>query len=209
VNCESILERIAQGGADDAAVVAHLEVCPNCRLRMASAEKLGEYLRDPLFWETPDPRLRERVVEGVAREKHQPRPGRRNWWWLGVAAVVVITVGVAALLQRGPDWVEELEPMPAAPQASARVSGWNMDYGTKRMIEVAGLDPTGPNAYYEIWLTAPDGRHVSAGTFRMSGRFEVMAGVRRSEFPRIWITLEPADDDPAPNPQTVLDTPAA
>lgn len=99
--------------------------------------------------------------------------------------------------------------MPAAPQASARVSGWNMDYGTKMMIEVAGLDPTGPDAYYEIWLTAPDGRHVSAGTFRMSGRFEVMAGVRRSEFPRIWITLEPADDDPAPNPQTVLDTPAA
>src|SRR5690606_28193477 len=105
-----------------------------------------------------------------------------------------------------PDWAMDLEAMPAAPGASARVRGWNMDHGTRMVFEVDGLDPTGPDAYYEIWLTAPDGRHVSAGTFRMSGRFEVMAGVRRSDFPRIWITRERADDDPGPFSETVFDT---
>jgi len=77
------------------------------------------------------------------------------------------------------------------------------------VLEVWGLDPADDGSYYELWLTAPDGRHVSAGTFRDSGRFEVVAGVRRSDFPRIWVTLEPADDDPGPTSRTVLDLPDA
>src|SRR5690606_39911118 len=67
VNCESILERIAQGGADDAAVVAHLEECPNCRLRMASAKKLGEYLRSEEH--TSGLQSRENIVCRLLLEK--------------------------------------------------------------------------------------------------------------------------------------------
>lgn len=210
MNCETVLERIARGSWEgDPGVTSHLAVCPDCRMRVESAEALGRHLRDPLFWESPPDRLQEDVVAAVAGESasHQRRP---RWWILGAAAAVGVVVMSAVIFTAPPDWSLELAPGPGGPVgATATVDGWNMEHGTRMRVEVDGLAAAGSDAYYELWLTAPDGRHVSAGTFRTSGQFEMMAGVRRADFPRLWVTREPADDDPAPFPDTVLDTPEA
>ena len=56
-------------------------------------------------------------------------------------------------------------------------------------------------------MTSPSGQHVSAGTFREAGRIEAWSGVRRSDFPRIWNTLEPDDGDERLSGVTIADTP--
>lgn len=207
MNCEAVLESVAMGRSeDDSAVAAHLEICPQCRVRLPAAETLGRHLRDPLLWEDTPEYLAESIVEHIAGET-QPRQPRRRWWILGMAAAVALVVLGLAQLTGRPDWTVQLRGGPAAPGAAATISGWNVEEGTRMVLDIRGLDPAPRDSYYELWLTAPDGRHVSAGTFVKAGQVEVSAGVRRSEFPRLWITREPADDDPAPFPETVLDTP--
>jgi anti-sigma factor RsiW len=205
MNCDAILELVSTGRSPEGqAVEAHLAVCAECRARVPAARALGTRLRDPLMWEDPPPHLVEEVVRAVAGEAvvHRRRP---RWWIIGAAAVVGAAVALALLADRS-DWTQELVPRPVVPEATATVAGWNLDHGTRMVLDVAGLEPAEPGTYYELWLTAPDGRHVSAGTFRDSGRIEVTAGVRRSEFPHLWVTHEPADDGSRFG-ETVLDTP--
>lgn len=206
MNCETILELVSEGRSPETpAVEAHLAVCAQCRARVPAARTLGARLRDPLMWEDPPPYLVEEVVQAVAGEAvvHRRRP---RGWILGAAATIAVVLTVAGLANRA-DWTVELVAGEAAPGATATVAGWNQDHGTRMVLEVGGLEPAEAGTYYELWLTAPDGRHVSAGTFRESGRIEVTAGVRRSEFPHLWITHEPTDDDTSPFGETVLDTP--
>lgn len=209
MNCEVILARIAAGERESPAasseIDAHLSVCADCRLRAGAAEALGRQLRDPLLWEEPSPDLAQRVLGGVAGDAG-PRPSRTRWWVAaGVAAIAALVLGVGWMTGR-PDWSVDLVAGPEAPGAWAVVSGWNTSEGTRMIFDVSGLDDAPDGSYYEVWLTAPDGRHVSAGTFNRPGRFEVMAGVRRGDYPQIWVTLEPADGDLNPYPATVLDT---
>ena len=209
MNCDTILERVAAGERSidnpDAALEAHLSVCPDCRVRVARAEALGRGLRDPLMWEEPPARLSQAVADAVAGEFVHKR-SRRPWWILtGAAALVAVVLGLGWFANR-PDWSIDLAAGDEAPGAAATVSGWNVGGGTRMTFETTGLDQAPEGFYYEVWLTAPDGRHVSAGTFTNPRQIEVTAGVRRRDYPRIWVTLEPADDDPAPFPATVLDT---
>ena len=204
MSCDSILELVSIGGVPEGpAVEAHLAVCANCRVRVPAARTLGTYLRDPLMWEEPPAHLGEQVVQAVSGEAvvHRRRP---RWWFFGAAAVLAVLATFATLVDRS-DWTLELEAGTTAPEATATVAGWNLDHGTRMVLDISGLGPAEPGTYYELWLTAPDGRHVSAGTFRESGRIEVTAGVSRSEFPRLWITHEPAEDGSSFG-ATVLDT---
>jgi hypothetical protein len=103
-----------------------------------------------------------------------------------------------------PDWQFSLEG--ELPGASAQVEGWNAGPGTRMRFRIDGIDPAPEGHYYEIWMTAEDGRHISAGTFRDQGTVTVWAAVKRSEFPRIWITLEAMDGDLGPSPNAYFDT---
>ena len=92
-----------------------------------------------------------------------------------------------------------------APAASATVSGWTTEGGIRIELESDSL-PTAPDGfYYELWLSAPD-RIISAGSFRSGEDVVLWSGVPRSEVPRLWVTLEPLDSDPAPSGLTVLDS---
>jgi anti-sigma-K factor RskA len=132
---------------------------------------------------------------------------------MGAAAAVVAMVAMIATVLgvwpgQGPDWQVRLVSTGNAPDAQAFVEGWQDAGGTTRMrFDIEGLSPAGDDAYYEIWLTASDGRHVSGGTFADSGVIETTIGVARRDFPRVWITLEPADDDPGPSSVVVFDDP--
>ncbi|HEX7099115.1 MAG TPA: anti-sigma factor [Acidimicrobiia bacterium] len=209
MSCAEVLEAIARGRLEDQTVVNHLSVCAECRARSESAQILGRHLADPVMWEEPSSDLADRVVAAIDAETGQEERRPSRWRILGAAAALCVVVVGGMVWGNQPDWTVELAPGPAAPEAGGVIRGWNHAHGTRMVLEVWGLDPADENSYYELWLTAPDGRHVSAGTFRDSGSFEVVAGVRRADYPRIWVTLEPADEDPGPTSQTVLDTPNA
>jgi hypothetical protein len=123
------------------------------------------------------------------------------------AALVAVLVAGTLLLPSRADWKFNLAAVGEGRGASATVAGWNEDQGTRLRIEISGVAQSPPGHYYEIWLTSPEGLHVSAGTFRGDGVIEATVGVRRSDFPRLWITLESVEDgDAGPSSETYFDT---
>jgi hypothetical protein len=73
------------------------------------------------------------------------------------------------------------------------------------LLTVDGLERAPDGYVYEFWLSQGP-LHISAGTFTASGEIELWSGVPRAAFPRLWVTLEPLDEDESPSGQTVLDT---
>ncbi len=194
---------------------AHLRECADCQRVTPELDVLRARLGDPAVWETPGPELRSNVIGAVvsaARPTGVSRWSAGRWWIAGAAAALVIGVATASLVMirgrdDGADWELALHANAASPDAVVLVHGWNTDNGTHLQLDVDGLAPAGPNEYYAIWMTSVDGQHVPAGTFRESGQIEAWSGVKRSDFPRIWITLEPDDGDERLTGATVADTP--
>jgi Anti-sigma-K factor rskA len=206
----SYLEHVVPAAAEE-----HLRGCSDCQRVTPELDLLRARLGDPAVWEAPGADLRLQVVGAVVSAAHPQRPSRWSrgrWWMAGGAAALVLAVVVASLVviqtpADGADWELSLYTKTASPDAVVLVHGWNTDTGTHLQVDVDGLAPAGPNEYYAIWMTSVDGRHVPAGTFTESGRIEAWSGVKRSDFPRIWITLEPADGDERLTGTTVADTP--
>lgn len=207
MTCEEFQARYLAGDLS-IAERSHLASCGTCRSAAPGLDRLAQQLADPLLWESPSPQLADRVVAAVIAEARPLPAAPKRRWWIGAAAALTTLAVVAGALATGsrPDWEVELASTASAPRASANVAGWNTERGTRMQIDISDLAPAPDDTYYEIWLTAADGRHVSAGTFSGPGRVVVWAGVQRRDFPRIWITLEPADDDPSPSSVMVLDT---
>jgi len=164
---------------------------------------MGVSLSEPSLWEEPVP-LTDPLAE------IPPRDAGPRWprWWIGAAAAVaavVVAVGMSlAAREPAADWEVALDATTDAPGASAVVQGWNSDGGTRLALSVTGLDPAPDGFVYELWFSNKD-RHISAGTFAQAADIEMWVGIRRRDFPRVWITLEPLDADTSPA-QTVLDT---
>ena len=78
--------------------------------------------------------------------------------------------------------------------------------GLKILLDADGLEGAPEGFMYEAWVG--DGTiGVSAGTFHLRGgsdRIELWAGVTGPEFRRLWVTLEPIDDDASPSGDTRL-----
>ncbi|MPY95054.1 MAG: hypothetical protein GEV08_18940 [Acidimicrobiia bacterium] len=218
MTCEEWSARYLAGEVS-AQAEAHLRGCASCRRARPQLDQLRSRLGDPAVWESPGPGLAEDVLDSVRAgtaaaatpRPARPRHRRRGWRLAGAAAAVLAALAGFALWPRaeGPDWRLALEATTEAPGAVASVEGWRSVTGTRMQLDVEGLAPSGEGAYYAIWLTSPDGRHVPAGTFRGSGTVVGWAGVGRDEFPRVWVTLEQADGDEALSGTTVLDTPGA
>ena len=87
----------------------------------------------------------------------------------------------------------------------AVVEGWNEPGGTRVSLDIEGLPMAPEGSIYEFWFTRDD-IHISAGTFVSPIDVQLWAGVTRREFPRLWITLEPIDNDESPSGINVMDT---
>ena len=166
-------------------------------------------------WGDPPRELEDRVVAAIVTEagtdpvtapvslaSHKSRRGWPVSRLIGAAAaLVVIVAGAVVITQGGSDdgVAFALEGTDAAPDASARVTVAATPAGLKILLDADGL-PGAPDGYmYEAWVG--DGTlSVSAGTFHLrggSGSIELWAGVTEPSFRRLWVTLEPIDDDPA------------
>lgn len=168
-------------------------------------ERLESILGDEAVWLEPPAQLEERV-RSLAGPAPATISAHRMWTWIpaAAAAVVLVVAGLVALDR--PDWEIDLSATEEAAGATALVRGWNQPGSTRLEIHIEGLPAAAPGSYYEIWLTSPDGLHVSGGTFNGDGVVTAAVGVRRRDFPRIWITYEMLDDDPSPSPRTYFDS---
>jgi hypothetical protein len=193
VTCDDHRARFLAEGATPA-WSGHAGTCVACRAVVPELDSLRRRLADPDSWQSPGPGVEERVLDAVAGSHGRRRPGQeRPRWWVAVAvaaALVLVVAGGLALNRDRPDWSLRLEAVDVPIGAGAVISGWNTAAGTRLELIVSGLPPAEGHGYYEIWMTSPDGAHVSAGTFRAGGRISTWAGVTRAEYPRIWITLE-------------------
>lgn len=206
MNCEQARVAMLEG-RDSGELEAHLSGCSGCRTERVALQRIRETLAEASMWEEPAPELAERIASLGRVATNQPRSPR----W--VRRLVPLTAALATLLLAGAllitdrsDWEVGLRGVGDGASASAVVSGWNEEEGTRLRIKVAGIEPSPPGHYYEIWLTSPDGLHVSAGTFRGDGEINASVGVRRADFPRLWITLESVDGDSGPSSNTYFDS---
>lgn len=211
MNCDEFRAAILAGEANER-TAGHAEACPACRSHVDELKELHLVLAEPALWDEPSPELGSRVESLIGAAATGGAAGtfagskRRRLWAAAVAAAVILIVS-SAVAMRGddPDWEVALPATELAPNASASVSGWNEAAGTRMVVHIEGLDPAPAGYMYEFWLS--DGPlHISAGTFRSGGNVELWSGVARASFPRLWVTLEPIDEDESPSPATVLDT---
>ena len=161
-------------------------------------------------WDEPPRELEDAVVAAICAEAgtapaSASRAERRaSAVWsrsrmLGAAAAVAIVgVGIVLMTRGSTDGVTfALEGTDAQPDARADVVVSATPAGLKILLDTEGL-PGAPDGYmYEAWV-GDDTIAVSAGTFHLRGGhgpIELWAGVTGERFHRLWITLEPIDDD--------------
>ena len=201
----------------------HLGSCAACRREVADLGPLGPVLGQALPVPAVPPGLAQRTfvaVEAAAspapaaspsRARHRPR---RAWVAAsaGVAAAIALTAAVLAAQDR-----------PAGVQiALVAVDGGNAegvatlrrdDSGVAVELEVDGLAVPRAGGFYECWYVGEADAvdrpaRLSAGTFTVAAggattvRMTTAADPRR--YPRIEVTLEPDDGDPARTGPVVL-----
>jgi hypothetical protein len=169
----------------------------------------GVGLDDASLW-APAPDFEERLVATAVgqRAAHTPPRGPRRWVIAigSVAAAAVLLFGAISLTRSDPpDWTLALQATDLAPGADGTVSGWNETSGTRVRLDLGALPPAPEGFFYELWFSDAD-VHISGGTFRSTEDVELWVAFARRDFPRVWITLEPVDDDESPSRQTVLDS---
>jgi hypothetical protein len=202
-------------GSDVEPVRQHLATCRACRSEQPMWARLSSTLSSHSLWEEPSSDLSQRILQTVRgydersyADTRAQRDHRRTALFAAVAVTVLIALAGTFFATRSlsADWEMALATSEELPEATAFIRGWSTPTGTRMVLDIRGIEDAPAGAYYEIWMTAPDGRHVSAGTFSGSGQVTAFAGVRRADYPRIWITLEMANDDLGPSPETYFDT---
>ena len=209
MNCEEIRAMYLAGEREDL-TETHMGECAQCRAVRSDLDAGRLSLLDPTIWEEPAPELEDQVVALItgSRSTATDATHRPQRWLRPVAAVAAVAAAIAlfvALRTPSPDWVVAMPGTDLAPVATSTVEGWNTDTGTRMLLTVDGLEQAPPGYVYEFWLSEGP-LHISAGTFTGSGEIELWSGVSRAAFPRLWVTLEPLDEDESPSGETVLDT---
>jgi anti-sigma-K factor RskA len=212
------------GAAERARTEEHLSSCDLCRSAAAELDATAGLLSRAAPAHPPPPGLEERVLRAVREAGHEgdaasPFPRRSSW--LRPALVVGLAAALAAAVfagsQIGRDELPgklELEAALSGPQgqtASAEVR----ETGIGRVIEFRTDElPILPKGeYYELWFVGPRDRpdapdRISGGTFHPDeqGRSNVRftAAVDPARYPRLAVTAEPGDGNPAPTTPDVL-----
>lgn len=144
-----------------------------------------------------------------------PARGRSGRGWFGriawgsggalVGAAAVFVLVVIGSPRVAPDQIP-LSGSILAPAASGSVLLERLPDGTVQVeLAMSGLPRSDADHFYELWFVGDLGR-VSAGTFRSDGSPIARAFTTAADldaYPRIGITLEPDDGNPAASDQRV------
>lgn len=179
--------------ADDVALQAHLDGCPECRAELHELTSVARALPRAELGRLelrPEPArdLGARVLDRLARERERQRARRRRRVVTSIAAALAVIVGVAAVLvfrPEGSDGTRVTFPTTDGVEADATLR--SRPAGTEVVFHVSGL----PKGYYWLWLSDEDDDRVGAGTFRGTDEPTVVVStaalpLRRTH--RIWVT---------------------
>lgn len=223
---EQVAEAIIERRPPDPALASHLAGCAGCsdawRQSSGASARLIAAARALPLEADPPPQLRDRVLaarrraatgtESYGAPASPPRvpasrPADRGWLgrlaWAGSGALVGAAAVLALVVIGSPRVTPEriaLTGSALAPAASGSVVLEPLSGGSVRVqLALSGLPRTDANHFYELWLVG-DGGRVSAGTFRSDGSPVAQTFTTAADltiYPRIGITLEPDDGDPA------------
>jgi len=175
----------------------------------AEIERVHGVLRDAAVWAEPPLDLQERVVAAVAAEAGS---GRRRWLRYatgGVAAAVILGIGVTVGIQATQDndavqFSAALSGTDLAPDASGDVTLTKTPSGWKIHLHATSLPRRSGEEFYEAWLKDEAGVLVPIGTFNDGNDVTLWSGVGPANFPTLTVTQEIADGDQASSGQVVL-----
>lgn len=210
MRCEEARAQYLEGDGSEAAR-DHLSSCPQCIAHRSALGSMLQILDDPLLWIEPPPELERRVTRLIETSDAEEPPmtgRRRRWQIIAAAAVLIVAVATGAFLfgrQPPPDWEITTAGVGPGESAVAVIGGWNVEGGTRVVLAAEGL-AAAPDGYtYELWFIS-DSTPISGGTFAAADQpVNLFVGVGRREYPRVAVTLEPLDGDPAPSGIFVFD----
>jgi Anti-sigma-K factor rskA, C-terminal len=206
MNCRDVRAALLAGETSEA-ISSHLDGCVECRRAVREIEVVRTDLTNDSLWAEPPAGLEDSIVAAITGSERTVgtesiptrTPERERWTRRTVAAMVgsaaaavILVVGVLAMANRAPapDWEAAMIGSDATPSATAVVSGWNTDSGTRVVVEASGLAPAPDGFVYQLWFSEGS-QDVSAGTFTDPSHVELTVGVARKDYPDVWIALQP------------------
>lgn len=160
-------------GEERASVEAHLEGCPACRAEADSLMAVARLLphADPARFgpaPQPPPELGRRIATTIDAERRSRRRGRRQRIGLGLGGVAAAaTAAVLAIFvlsgdpEGGPEQHVAFRALPNGVKIAATLEP--QAFGTEIHMYVKGIRS---GTLCHVYMRAPSGRDVSAGTFR-------------------------------------------
>jgi hypothetical protein len=174
----------------------------------AEIERVQHVLADPAVWTDPPPDLQEAVVAAISEQASAGRRRRFRFAVAGVAAAVLlavgVTVGVYVNREQPVEFAASLSGTELAPDASGEVTLTKTPSGWDIQLNATGLPRREDGEFYEAWLKDDAGLLVPIGTFNDGRDVTLWAGVPPSDFSILTVTQEVADGDQASSGQVVL-----
>ena len=205
-------------GESSSAVRAHVEGCADCQRWESTTVSVHVALNSESLWSEPPAGLEDSIVAAIkgvdTRQETEATSAvsqpvwksRRSTVLVGsIAAVAILLVGLFAVRSAPePDWSVVLVGTENAPAATATVVGFNSAAGGTRVVfEAPDLGAAPEGFIYQLWFSKESG-DVSAGTFTDASHVELSLGVLRSEFPAVWLGLQPVGMDRAADAEVLL-----
>jgi hypothetical protein len=181
--------------AEEIALRAHLDGCPDCRAELRSLRSVARALplADPahLHVDPPQPpsELGDLVRDRIAglRTAHRRRVTRRAGFGVGAAVLAAAVISLVLLLPRS-EAPSTSVVFPSSHGAGGHATLVAQKAGTRVALHASGLHD---GDYYWLWVTGDDGDRLAAGTFQGShGSVDVTmhAALPLDEARRIWVT---------------------
>lgn len=205
MNCSEARATFMEQG-DVESVNRHGAECAECRRMFEDLDSHRRLLGDEGVWVIPPQGLGDRVEKLISGRRGSVRECSRRWLWPTAAAVGAVVIALAAWINASaPDWEVVMVGAHSSRQIDAPVAGWNTPSGTRLVVDASELEAAPDGFVYEMWLS--NGRvALSAGSFVGGEPVDMFIGASRSDYPRLWVTLEPLDNDQSPSGEMVVDT---
>ena len=179
----------------------------------AELERVDDVLADPAVWAEPPPYLQEAVVAAVAEEAGAGKRRRLRLAVVGIAAAVLLAVGVTVGVYVNRDqpleFAATLSGTELSPDASGNVTLTKTASGWDIRLHATGLPRREDGEYYQAWLKNDAGLLVPIGSFNDGRDVTLWSGVGPGDFPTLTVTQEVADGDQASSGLVVLSGVAA